>query len=304
MLASALPDDVSDLRALNIKFPVLVSPKLDGIRASIQGGRVISRSQKELPNLYVQKLYGSRVLEGLDGELIVGDPVAEDVFNTTQSAVMREEGSPYIAYYVFDQYNSDGFVDRLCDAKNRIHQQGYTPSNHITLVEHEFAKNVDDLLAIEKKYLDAGYEGLMLRAVHGRYKEGRSTLKEGILLKLKRFVDAEAEVIGFEEQMENTNEKTLEARGKAKRSSHKAGKVPKNTLGKFLVRDLKTGIEFAVGTGEGLTNELRQTIWNNRAAYLGQIIVYKYQPKGIKTKPRIPIWKGFRSALDMDAAHA
>jgi DNA ligase-1 len=143
----------------------------------------------------------------------------------------------------------------------------------------------------------------MLRTPNSPYKQGRSTLKEGWLLKVKRFKDSEAEIIGFEEQMENTNEKTKDELGHSKRSSHKAGMVGKGTLGKFLVREIGStpwfGREFAIGTGEGLTNELRQEIWDNRDKHLGKILTYKYQVHGIKELPRLPISKGFRDERDM-----
>ena len=47
------------------------------------------------------------------------------------------------------------------------------------------------------KNLNAGYEGLMLRDPNGIYKFGRSSVKENILLKVKEFMDDEAEIIAF-----------------------------------------------------------------------------------------------------------
>jgi DNA ligase-1 len=123
------------------------------------------------------------------------------------------------------------------------------------------------------------------------------------LLKLKRFMDSEAVVVGFEEQMENTNEKTVDELGHSKRSKHQAGMVGKDTLGKFLVQEVGNtpwnGLEFAIGTGDGLTADLRQHIWDNREEYLGKIITHKYQPHGTKDLPRIPVWKGFRDPGDI-----
>ena len=118
-------------------------------------------------------------------------------------------------------------------------------------------------------------------------------------MKLKRFKDSEAVVLGFEEQMLNTNRADKDAFGRTKRSSAKAGKVGKGTLGKFRVRDVHSGVEFEVGTGEGLTQKLRQKIWDDRDAYLGKTIKYKFQPHGVKEKPRLPIWLGFRDADDL-----
>jgi DNA ligase-1 len=135
----------------------------------------------------------------------------------------------------------------------------------------------------------------------GAYKLGRSTLKQGWLLKIKRFLDGEAEVIGFTEQLSNTNEKEINELGLSKRSSKKAGMVPAGRLGEFKVRELKTGVEFEVGTGLGLTLEMRQQIWDNQASYLGKIIKYKHQPSGAKEngKPRFPVWLGFRHTDDL-----
>ena len=42
----ASPADLSTLR-----FPVLASPKLDGVRAIVKDGVVLSRSLKKIPNL-------------------------------------------------------------------------------------------------------------------------------------------------------------------------------------------------------------------------------------------------------------
>jgi DNA ligase-1 len=58
MLAS--PADMSKLR-----FPLWLSPKLDGIRALVINGVVMSRSLKPIPNQHVQSLFGH--LEGYDG---------------------------------------------------------------------------------------------------------------------------------------------------------------------------------------------------------------------------------------------
>ncbi|MFM7851045.1 MAG: hypothetical protein ACKO96_03815, partial [Flammeovirgaceae bacterium] len=53
--------------------------------------------------------------------------------------------------------------------------------------------------------LERGYEGVMIRGLHGPYKQGRATLKQGWLMKLKEFDDDEAVIIGYEEKMKNNN---------------------------------------------------------------------------------------------------
>ena len=59
-------------------------------------------------------------------------------------------------------------------------------------------QEVDELMI---QNLKDGYEGLMLRDPNGVYKFGRSTVKENILLKVKDFMDDEAEIISFREKI-------------------------------------------------------------------------------------------------------
>ncbi len=280
-----------------VKFPVLVSPKLDGIRCVIVDGKALSRKFKAIPNTFVRTWLEANLPNGIDGELMVGGKN----FNEVQSAIMSEDGEPEFEFHAFDLASS-GLSEAFSDRYNRLREYiecREFATQHLKLVEHVIVSDVDSLLAYEQECLDAGYEGVMLRSPEGGYKCGRSTLKQAWLLKLKRFADSEAEILGFEELQNNNNEKVKNELGLSKRSSHKAGKSGANTLGKFKVRDLTTGVEFEIGTGEGLTQALRKEIWDTRDAYLGKLVKYKYQPAGQKNLPRFPVWLGFRDGRDM-----
>jgi DNA ligase-1 len=135
----------------------------------------------------------------------------------------------------------------------------------------------------------------MVRDPRGPYKHGRSTPKEGWLLKVKRFVDAEAVVIGVVEQEHNVNEATRDALGRAKRSSAKAGKRKTGMLGALLVRDVKTGVEFAIGSG--FDEAARRELWLTHV--VGRLVKYKSQPSGAKVAPRFPVFLGFRDEGDL-----
>src|ERR1035437_7532707 len=101
MLAST----ASDLTKL--KFPLMVSPKLDGVRAIVIDGVLMSRSLKPIPNAYAQNLF-SGLPNGTDGELIVG-AADDDPYRKTVSAVMSEDGEVEgLRYHVFDNYLVDG----------------------------------------------------------------------------------------------------------------------------------------------------------------------------------------------------
>ena len=83
-----------------LKFPVLASPKLDGVRAIVRDGVVLSRALKPIPNKNVQKRFSH--LEHFDGELIVGASNDPDVLRATTSGVMRVDGDPEVSFHVFD----------------------------------------------------------------------------------------------------------------------------------------------------------------------------------------------------------
>ena len=276
----------------NIKYPVMVSPKLDGVRALIIGGVVMSRSLKPIPNRFVQKTFGLNKLTGLDGELIVGKPNDSDVYRKTVSGVMSIEGEPSVKFYVFDN-----FININAGFKQRLVSSLLYKSESLEYVKHQFVNNDEALFAAEQQYLLLGYEGIMLRHPHGLYKYGRSTQNEGWLLKLKRFADSEAIILGSQELQHNSNEIKTNELGYKSRSSHKAGKVNMGVLGALHVRDTKTGVEFDIGTG--FTQQDRQAYWYDKENLLGKLVKYKYFSSGSKDKPRFPVFIGFRDLLDL-----
>jgi hypothetical protein len=64
-LAATLPVD-ADLAAL--PYPLYGSPKIDGVRAMVQGGAVVSRNGRPIMNRAAQKKFGGPYFEGLDGD--------------------------------------------------------------------------------------------------------------------------------------------------------------------------------------------------------------------------------------------
>src|ERR1035438_433698 len=112
MLAGTMKD------TSKLHFPMLASQKLDGIRATVQGGQLLSQILKPIPNENVQALFKG-LPEGIDGELIVGDPLAPDAYRKTVSLVMSDDKpldwfkGEVVRLHVFDKYGSGGFQSRL-----------------------------------------------------------------------------------------------------------------------------------------------------------------------------------------------
>ena len=287
MRAYKLDDDKIDL----LHYPILGSPKYDGIRAIVKDNIVLSNTLKPIRNRKVQEICAK--MEYCDGELISGSN-----FQETTSCIMAESGGYDFTFYIFDSFKKpqDIYINRVKDIEEAFIEQN-VDDGHIVMVQPVTLRTPKDVLLYEEWCLQKGFEGCMLRHPKGRYKFGRSTFNEQYLLKRKPVCDEEAFIVGFEEQEENLNELTYDNRGYAQRSMHQDNKAGKDTLGAFLVRSSKWG-DFKIGTGLGLTNELRREIWLNRDKYLGRILTFKYQAFGSKDKPRQPIFLRFRHRED------
>ena len=281
------PTSLKDLR-----FPLIGSPKYDGIRALVQD-TLLSRRLTPIKNTALRIAFGSHEFEGMDGELFL--PLHLGDFHTG-SGIIRSAHKPagQIEFHVFDSFKVPArpFWRRLEEVQRRL---ASIPTGQITAVPHQHLSDLDELLEYEEDVLERGFEGVMLRHPEGPYKFGRSTLNEHWLLKLKRFSDAEAKVIGFEEQMHNGNAATTDALGKIKRSKHKANMVGKDTLGAFICVGTNgrfKGVEFRVAGGSKtpkatpMDDAFRKEVWRHQKKYLGRTFTYTYFEPGSKDAPR------------------
>lgn len=292
MLAAA-----ADLK--KIQYPVLGFPKIDGIRAVIHRKQALSRKLIALPNQFIQGFFSHEHYQGLDGELVVGAPNDPLCIKHTTSGIMSRDGAPDFTFYVFDKWDSsyDQYTERFASAKVQVREAG---ASRVKLLTARRIEREDDLLAYEAAQLELGYEGIILRSHDGAYKHGRSTVREGGLLKLKRFQDSEALVLEVIEEQFNGNEAQKDNLGRTKRSSAKAGKVGKDRAGALHVRDLKTGVEFEVGTGLTDADKAEWWAWwqlgSNRP---GRLVKYKFFPVGMQERPRHPVYLSWRHPIDV-----
>lgn len=304
MLAIAYGADTKK-NVTNLVFPLMASPKIDGFRALVADGVVQSRSGKPIPNRIVQEMYGSCVFEGCDGELAVGPTNAPDLMQRCGKLMSPdatfEPGE--LSFNVFDQWSlSDGYNVRFLSAHSREHgycgewkRRGASCIPHVTLL------SMDELEAYEAEQLSLGYEGVMLNDPNGKYKNGRSGKKQPELVKVKRFTDDEAIIIGYTEMMHNDNEAKKDELGKTKRATLQEHMRPAGVLGSLRLRGETgtfKGVEFDCS---GFTAEDRREMWSSRQSLIGKLGTYKhFEAVGAKDKPRQPVWKGLRDPIDTD----
>lgn len=273
------------------KFPYIITPKIDGIRFLMVDDVAVSRSFKPIRNIHIQKVLSGNLPNGIDGELTCGNN-----FQDSTSAIMRIDGTPSdFKAWIFDYL--DPSLNRILPFSERM--QTMPKLNLPFDYEILYGTNatcMEDIDAFEATYLKLGYEGIMIRDPNGTYKFGRSTVNDNILLKVKRFLDDEAVVVGIEEKMSNQNTAEKDNFGRTKRSSAIDGLVPAGTAGAFIL-ERKDGVRFSCGSG--LNDQMRDMIWADPLSYIGRIVKYKYFPHGVKNLPRHPVFLGYRDPDDM-----
>lgn len=277
-----------------LQYPLLCSPKFDGIRCIIKNGKAMSRTFKMLPSYQVQEEFSK--FEHFDGELIEGNATDFDVYNRTQSHVMSEDKPGDLTFHVFDythpEYLNKPFYERLEYLETVLGSEG-----KIRIIPQEYIDSYEELISYEKKCLQAGFEGIIMKNPVGYYKLGRGTFREGLIYKLKRFKDTEAELIDILPMMENHNTLEKDELGYAKRSSSKAGLIEGDIAGKYQVIYNNEILDVAPGS---FNHEERREHLANKETYIGKkFLKFRFFSHGIKDKPRHPRALGFRGLLDL-----
>lgn len=299
MLAPNDPFNQEDCR-----LPKMGSAKIDGFRMFNQGGTAYTRSGKPMANEYTQALFSKLAFDGLDGELVVGNPSDPNVFNNSQGPLRAKGGMPRAVWYIFDDRTDMRlpFGLRFAIAQKRVKQLkrdmgGY--ADLLEIVDHTLFYDMESILRFESDTVHNGYEGIMLRDPEGKYKTGRATYRENTFLKVKRLVHEEGTIVGFEEQMENTNPSFTDELGRTKRSQNAAGLVPSGMVGAFWIENEKWPERFKVSCSAMTDDQKREAFEKFDALYADKIGAYKYFGHGSINAPRQGVFKGLRSDLDI-----
>lgn len=288
-----------------VRYPLLATPKIDGIRFYTHCSMTWSRSCKPIPNLHFRRAIPALLGDHFDGEIFCGSFGATESFAMSDFASIEVNLSLFLFDYVEDM--AAIYMDRTVALSQKIvafKEQGWTkrPLEHGIFSEYRhhaynfaivplfpvWIKNYEQLEQYYERCLSADMEGIILRDPKGLYKCGRSTLAEGGLLKYKPQIDREATIIGFTEKLQNTNPAFIAANGRSTRSKSASGLTPMGTLGAFVVKDTVSGVRFKVGGGPGLTEARRRDFWNRRDVLVGKTIEYRSMPYGVKDAPRHP----------------
>jgi DNA ligase-1 len=196
MLASKWEDSKD-----KITYPIFSQPKLDGIRCIVTKDGMFSRNGKAIISAPHIRESLSEVFEVypeliLDGELYA-DKFAND-FNKIVSLVKKtkptdadlKESKKNIQYWIYDLPDNDiQFGDR-CDRLHDLFENYNAFNKHCVEVETTLCMSEDDVMDLYEEYVDAGFEGQMLR-LNKAYENKRSKF----LMKHKSFIDEEYTIV-------------------------------------------------------------------------------------------------------------
>lgn len=308
----------SDWDETKVQFPVIAQPKIDGVRGLNMHGGLTGRSLKLFKNKYTTSFYSQDFFMGLDGEFAAAEETHPDLCRLTTSALGTIEGQPFTLWWVFDylaEHTLDlGYFERYQElqryvSKLQSHEQYQPWAGHLRVVPYKFIRTLEELFEYDAQNLDAGFEGTILRDPYGRHKQGRSTVREGGLLRIKQFIESEAVVLEIIEGETNQNEAQRNELGLQFRSSHQDNMLPNGLVGSMRCRALQTLMDrgrVVIEDGQIITvspgnmdHTMRKFYFENQRELVGKVIKFKFFPKGIKDKPRFPTFVTIRSPEDM-----
>lgn len=306
----------TDYVEAKLRFPLGAMPKVDGVRGLNSEGVFFARSMKQHANLYTRAFYSQNIYNGLDGELAAEHECHPDLCRLTTSATSTIEGQPYTLWHIFDQYFGEGdarpYKQRYDEMKLYVEQLwAKGQGQNLRIVPLVICNTLEELLEWDAKWLEMGYEGTIIRDLDRKYKEGRSTVREMGLLRIKRFIDGEAVVLEIHEGEENQNEAQVNELGQTYRSTHQENMVPNGMVGRLICRALNDITDPSTGnvviqkdqiitvSPGKMSHDKRRHYFENQGLLLAQIVKFKFFPKGIKDKPRFPVFVSTRAEEDM-----
>ena len=259
---------------------VATEPKLDGVRciAVSKNGvtTLYSRNGKSISDNYRDTIIrdiGNLTISGripkeivFDGELMGSD------FTQTVSQFRKKTGADTSdhVYHIFDWMPYEDWISQkstlTCqETRERLEDMSLESQSRFLRVVKRDIVSPDKVKTMHDIYVSQGYEGVMIKTLHTKYKFGRGFN----VTKLKAFFDADLEVVRFEE-------------GDGKYSG---------SLGAIVVKN--KGV--LVNVGSGFSDEERKMIWDDRSNFRGMIAEVRYQEETPDGSLRFPTFRGWRS---------
>ena len=287
MLAQKFEPYSKTAKKQTIVFPCFVQPKLDGLRCIIYRDSMTGeiRRQSRTGTYFDTMSHIAQSLTPffqkhpdavLDGELYTSDIPFEELAGLIKKKKLTEQDFirlSAIKYHIYDIVDEkSAYQKRYTDIKKMFAQVAASTASsphelppYICLVETIEAKTEAEFKAEFSRFIEDGYEGIMLRNKRGMY---RCNYRSHDLQKYKEFEEDEFRIIGF-----------TQGDGRDK------GTV-------IWMCETKEGKEFTVRPRG--TMESRRKLFESGKKYVGKMLTVIYQELTEEGKPRFPVGKDIR----------
>jgi len=289
MLAQSFAPDSKTTKKNPIVFPCYVQPKLDGLRCVIYRDPVTGeiRRQSRTGTYFdtmthiadsLAPLFAKYPTAVLDGELYTTEMPFEELAGLIKRKILDDadhEKLNTIEYHIYDvidetptatyevRHNTIKRMFASLAASTASSPHALPP--YIRLVHTVEAKTPADFKSNFAKFIEEGYEGIMLRNKEGKY---RCNYRSHDLQKYKEFMEDEFKIVGF-----------TQGDGRDK------GTV-------IWICHTKEWKEFSVRPRG--TIAARTFLYNNGDKYIGKMLTVIYQELTEEGKPRFPVGKDVR----------
>ena len=253
--------------------PYLCQPKYDGERCrtvpSKNGYTLVSSEENiiySVPhiNAAVDQLLGTGLQ--FDGELYCHDLSLQRI----HSIVSRKKGLHpnygSIQYHIFDIRDHEGRMSQLerLSTLAKLRDRIKPP---LELAPIELAHTLEQVMYLLDTFIEAGYEGIIVRHYAAPYILRRSTW----VMKLKPHREDIYDIVGVKEEIDKDG-------------------IPKGRLGAVICNTEAEGITF--GVGSGFTAQQREELWElGGRDLIGKRVLVKYQHTTDGGVPRFSVFK-------------
>lgn len=212
MLCSVFEQKLVD----KISFPAIVQRKEDGMRvnAIVRNNTCEFRSRNgkqiellgELEQEFIALANGSDVV--FDGELLVvkegkilDRQLGNGILNKANKGTIKLEEAKMVNATIWDMIPYESFTQEICktpyssrfdDLSNRISN---SVSEKISLVETHFVDSYSEAKIIFERYLEDGFEGIILKDSNGIWENKRAKHQ----IKFKAELDCDLKIVGVQE---------------------------------------------------------------------------------------------------------
>lgn len=239
-------------------YPVIVQPKLDGMRMMTTSAGKLSR--KNTPIETLEHIDTSWLKDNiLDGEVYAHGKTFQE--NMRLIKKYRATETEEVKYHVYDMPN----VDMPFQNRHEVLRRLVKGRNDIILVEAYIVETEAELLGYHAQFIEGGYEGTMVRLMDNVSYEFNKRSKT--LLKLKDFIDEVYEIVDVVPSDKRPEEGVA---------------VCKMSDGKIFRCGMK------------LTLEARKAFLNERSEHIGkmaEVRFFEFTDDGV---PRFPVFHGVR----------